>query len=343
MQKITIGVANSQMYLAVQSASCYICNKKTNMKKTLLLSVCLVGMFSVRAQQEFAPIGAVWHYHENPFFYSPFTYVRYLSIESVADTMIGDRLCRKLVKNRPVYCTGNHDAEFVYQQGDQVFFYNWAFGEFDLLYDFAAQAGDSWVMRTRRYYFDELQDTTTEFNRIIVDSVSQVVINGLNLRQLHVHWESGEFICSIGPIVFLERIGDLQYLLYQWELWIGGICDTPRPAGLRCYYDPVMGLYETGLAPFCDWVGVSTHEPLGAPEGIRVYPSPASHFLTMENQRHTTVHYRIYNYQGRMMQSGELAGGRQNISIDHLPAGAYHFVFANEDGLLGRLNWLCVR
>lgn len=27
----------------------------------------------------------------------------------------------------------------------------------------------------------------------------------------------------------------------------------------------------------------------------------------------------------------------------HLPAGAYHVVFANEEGLLGRLNWLCVR
>jgi hypothetical protein len=315
------------------------------MKKTLLLSVCLTGVFSVAAQQEFAPIGAVWHYHEVPFFYSPFTYVTYLSIESVADTMIGDQPCRKLIKNKPVDCTGDHETEFVYREGDKVFFYNWAFGEFDLLYDFGAQAGDSWMMRTRRYYLfepDEGQDTATAFNRIIVDSVSQVVVNGFTLRQLHIHWETGVFLCNPGPIVFMERVGDLYYMLYQWELWIGSLCDTPRPVGLRCYYDPEMGLYETGLAPFCDWVGVSTKEAIGTPEGIRVFPNPASDFLTLENLRQSTVSYRMYDSQGALVLHGQLLLGQKSLAVNHLPPGAYHVVFTGPAGLLGRLSWVRV-
>ena len=62
------------------------------MKKILLI---IVITFSIQANaQEFAPIGAIWHYSQktlNP------NLISYKTIESISDTIIIGVVCKKLI------------------------------------------------------------------------------------------------------------------------------------------------------------------------------------------------------------------------------------------------------
>jgi len=315
------------------------------MKKILLSLSLLLGTASLSAQQEFAPIGAVWHYNEYPFFFFPFAQIGYYQIESVADTLIQGRMCRKLIKNHPVLCTGEHLAEFISQEGDTVYYYNWELQEFGILYNFSALPGDMWLIRTQQYRFDGTTGPETDTLVVAVDSVSEITINNAVLKRQFVsltpiwNWEDS----TPRRAIFTEGTGAENYLLYQWFMWVGELCDTPYPGGLRCYYDPAIGLYETGAAPWCDWVGVSARESVAEPQGIRLFPNPAARAFTIENLRTHPVYFDVFDGQGRAVLRGQSTALRSEVGTATLPPGMYHIAFREGDRWIGTLKLMIVR
>jgi hypothetical protein len=184
---------------------------------------------------------------------------------------------------------------------------------------------------------------------IRVDSVSVVNINGLDLRQQFVSFQvaspdftSGIFLLS-AQIPITEKIGFHHYWLYQYGFELAPICDIPLPAGLRCYYDPEFGLYETGIAPYCDWVGTSTREPLAEPEGVRIFPNPAAGAFTVENLRAKPLAFDVMDMQGRTVLRGHTAGYRTETGIGALSPGVYSIIFREEAQPIGRIRLVVVR
>jgi len=128
--------------------------------------------------QGFAPVGAEWHYDEHFVFSGD---VDYIKITSEKDTMIAGELCRKITKRHKIICNDRPYTEYLFSRNDTVFFLDTAFNQFQILYIFSANAGDSWSIKVRN---EELQQTDSVF--VVVDSVSTKQINGINLRALHV-------------------------------------------------------------------------------------------------------------------------------------------------------------
>ena len=85
-------------------------------------------LFSANAQ-DFAPIGATWHY--NKIFWWPGPDLEhYTKIEAVSDTVIDGKTCVKLTKEFPLFCNNRPSEEFVYMENDTVYFYDTTFLNF---------------------------------------------------------------------------------------------------------------------------------------------------------------------------------------------------------------------
>ena len=128
--------------------------------------------------QDFAPVGAEWHFDEHFVFSGNEDYIK---ITSEKDTLISGELCRKLTKRHKLICNDRPSTEYFFSRNDTVFFLDTAFNQFQILYVFSANIGDSWIIKTKN---EELQKTDTAF--VIVDSISTMQINGVNLKALHV-------------------------------------------------------------------------------------------------------------------------------------------------------------
>lgn len=289
----------------------------------------LLSVYSLCAQFEFAPIGAVWHYTGREIF-SPNT--TFLRLESVGDTVVMNRPCRKL-EGHFFFNMPHFGVLFLHQQGDSVLFYNPDLEDFELLYDFNAQPGFTWT-HTKVYPLS-METATMQYR---VDAVSTVVINGRTLRKLQVARSTESGFAPFADIV--ETIGSEYYLMYSFYLFAGPAFDATYPDGLRCYYDPAFGLYETGLAASCEALSA---DALTEPEGIRVFPNPVSDVLHIENLRPTALAFDLLDLHGRVLRSGLSVGIRTELSVEQLPAGVYQIVFREGIRLIGRVRVVVAR
>lgn len=178
----------------------------------------------------------------------------YIKFESVKDTMVLGKNCRKITKRHKLVCNDRPLNEYMYSENDTVYFYDPNFNDFQVLYDFSANQFDSWTILVKD---DPLRNVDTL--TIIVDSTDVVSINGFDLKQLYVTYRFIYDFQNTGDIdtihyqsSIIERIGDLQYMFNYAPAW-SFTCDGNYTNGLRCYEDPVIGLYETGLAESCDY------------------------------------------------------------------------------------------
>ncbi len=307
------------------------------MKKISLSLFFLSAALALPAQQEFAPIGAVWHFQRYEFFHSPWTPIRFYRIESVGDTLIQGRLCRKLHTNEPITCTWRREVEFVHQQGDTVWLYDQDRETFEVLYNFGAQPGDSWTMEL----VQEMSNMPITLT-VGVDSIASITINGVSLRQLFASYtlHTPEYTSDCFPFngAFTELLGAENYLYYFWQFEIGPICDTPYPGGLRCYYDPNIGAFNTGLAPGCEWIGVSVRDLSDTPEHIRVFPNPTADVLTIENLRAGPLDFSVWDVHGRIVLRGQSTPGHTEVATGHWPGGVYVIRFEERGKGVGRLR-----
>ena len=294
------------------------------MKKALLsLSFVFAVAGSLAAQSEFAPIGAVWHYSSTLAF-SPPSFIR---LEVVSDSVVMGRPCSKLDMLNFYW---PEPGMLLHQHGDSVLFYNPLVGDFDLLYPFGAQAGTMW---THRVAYPQSGDTT--FLQYRLDSVSLVTIQNRELRRLHISKAVENAYYPIAEVT--ESIGSSYFILYSFLEFTYAlyniVYEGPFPDGLRCYYDPAFGLYETGLALGCDAVSA---KDMPEPEDIRVFPNPVSDRLHIENLRGAALAFELMDLHGRTLRRGINADFRTEVSVAQLPAGVYQMVFREGTRPVGR-------
>ncbi len=295
------------------------------MKKTLRSLFFLSAAFPLFAQQEFAPIGAVWHYTGREPFGPQVTFLR---VESVGDTVILDRACRKL--EGWFFFDWQGGQLFIHQKGDTVWFFNPIIEDFELLYNFNAQPGYSW---SHSKAYGETSEFFSEHYR--VDSTSSVVINGQTLRRLHISYrtESGSYAPQDDIV---ETLGSLHFLMYAFRFFAPPTFDATYPDGLRCYYDPEFGLYESGIASSCEAVPV--RESPAVPEDIRAYPNPTADVLTIENLRAGPLDFTVSDVHGRTVLRGQSAPGHTELAAGHWPGGVYVIRFEERGKGVGRLR-----
>ena len=272
------------------------------MKKTILLI--LIAISSQIYAQEFAPIGAIWHYSQrtiNPALNS------FKTIESITDTTINGIQCKKMIEVERDYDTIGTTYHYMYSENDSVFFL--ADNDFQLLYDFGAEAGDTIILD----YFSTHDGSPL---KMIIDSTGSLIIN--NDERIIQYITCGDGISVEFGQRVIEGIGNTGFMFPQGcVMWNGP---------LRCYNDSFTGLFLNPFHPAggwnhqdCDQIYTDIEEVLT--NDIMVYPNPVSKSFFIKNIDKPTE-YRIIDLFGKILKNGTIETSNE-IRVDELLKGVY--------------------
>lgn len=240
--------------------------------------------------------------------------ITYQHLEFAAnDTTIHHKDVVIIIKTNTLYDKGGEyqevTHEYIYQEGNVVYWYNKVADEFTVLYDFGAVAGDEWEIMVGE-----------ETVLMHVDSVAFVAYEGETYRKMMVVSDqngvfNGEILCGVGHTTsfFPENLMNKDY----------------RVEGIRCYWNGNVLIQQWSNAD-CDEVYEQYHTGLEEPvvdEKFRVYPNPTTTSLIVitnnENQSHTHFVYKITNPMGQTLITGQIHAESQAIDVAALPKGLY--------------------
>ena len=228
--------------------------------------------------------------------------VTYQHLEYAADTAINSRRAKIIVETNTMYDKTewiNH--EYIYEDGDKIYWWNKETEEFTLLYDFGADVGDEWVIDGGWY-------TIT----VHVDAAHTVTYKSETYRVLSVsdpdHLFTGDIICGIGHT---KSFFPETPIAKDYEV-----------DGLRCFWqdgDLVLTMGEEDCDAVYNTIHTAVDENAGA--SFAVYPNPTDGMLFIENVNASD--YRITNLLGQTVKSGSITAEPQQIDVRDLTEGMY--------------------
>ena len=293
----------------------------------LFIVYLLFDIYNVNAQKEWAPIGAKWFY-TTPYL----NYVRCTTIESVGDTIIQGRNCRKLdIRNNETQQLVS--TEFISQKNDSIFYFN--NGEFYLLYDFSAKVGDTVVVHDRTFY------PTPGFltNYHYIDSISyfKYVITNIDSINIGDKWYKRQKVNRVQDcnwvMVFgeneswiIEKMGSSTYFFGRFYA-----ATMEEEIGLlRCYSDSITEYKNPTWNEACDYISkVNDIIEAGL---IKIYPNPANRRLIIESK--ILADLTIYNLNGQKILSRNINTGTNIIHIDFLVPSMYYCRISSTEGVM---------
>lgn len=287
------------------------------MKKTIFLLI-LISVSIKNYAQEFAPIGAIWHYTQSTI--NP-DVTSFKTLESISDTTINGIQCKKIVEVERYFDTLNVSSIFMYSENDSVFFF--ADSNFHLLYDFGAIAGDTIILD----YFSTYNGTPL---KMIIDSVSTISVNGQNRKIQYISCGDGNFI-EFGHHI-IEGIGNTYFMFPTYD----GTMNGP----LRCYQDDSTSLFLSPFYPNNAWNHQDCEEIITGIEesnssgNISIYPNPVKNKFSIKNIDKETA-FRIYNVNGSILIQGMISESNE-INLEAYSKGIYFIELENKDLLIIR-------
>lgn len=283
----------------------------------------------LKAQTEFAPIGAEWCYGSTG--WNKVHYARYIVTK---DTVINGQNCRKVegVFTAPGGSDGSDDPgfaytalQFFYTSSDTVFYYNDSFAQFFPLYIFNVNVGDTVTYRTPIIQEDNpnLKDT---FFKVVVDKVDTLTIDGEDLRRIWIY-PLNNF--TFQPNNYIERIGSTFYM--------GGhtfpnMIPENAERSLRAYKDDLINYQYTDYS--CDHLptGIERVKYTGK---ITVYPNPSTGMINISSAMafSATTKISIIDISGRIVMERLLPIGAHETTcnLSHLTRGLYFIQLKNEE------------
>ena len=275
------------------------------MKKFLLL-ICFGLMCTMGVQsQSWAPMGAVWYYNVVDPFGSGITYARY---EVTGDTVIQDKNCSIITGNAWAVFPGNLSCIYTYEENGKVYIWDPFTSQFCLMYDFSLTAGETYLFSWNNCSFN-----------CTLSSTDTITINGLSLNTYKLN--------NSGWIEYIQCIGGNRTLFPDFFHYCDIdtiIYEEPIIQGLRCYDDPVIGHYETGLAPYCDYVvGIENPEKETL---IRLSPNPGSNTLYIQTSL-KDAKFELYDITGRQVIKRSINKVNTTINTSALLPGMYFYRF----------------
>ena len=195
-------------------------------KYALTLILAIVCASGLKAQTEFAPLGATWYYSVADEYGDPLSdYEKYVS---VADTLIDGKTCRVV--------ESASDTLIFYNDNGKV--YNWFCDHFLLTYDFSAQTGDTIAVDFRANKPNSI--TTDTFYTV------QCVVKIDTLADSHLkHFELDMIPRSDLPDYHFGRYSYVENVGYETEpMYILTNLASPDitigTCYLRCYEDNLL-------------------------------------------------------------------------------------------------------
>jgi len=282
--------------------------------RKLLFAILLVVSTTLTNAQDFAPIGATWHYSYFPFIPTAYTY---LKIESIADSIINGIQCKKL-KSTVADNFSLTNYYFMYSKNDSVFFYK--DNAFHLLYDFGANKGDTIILG---YY-----KTHNELPlKMIIDSVKTISVLGQE-RKIQYVTCGDNMIIEFGRQV-IQGIGSTDFMFPRVDF---------APEGqLRCFQENNSSVFISPFYIYNDWnktdceqiIVINNLDKTEIKNSISIFPNPTSSNLHIRGCE-LNSEFRIFDTIGRKIAQGIL-NESNIINIKNLENGNYYIELQNKE------------
>jgi hypothetical protein len=268
--------------------------------------------------QNWAPNGAQWHYSYYGFFPG------YVDIAYSGDTLIDGQVLKKLTKTFHGLGWGmdvtsyNIGTEYTYEANGVVYLrYQ---NQWDTLYNFSAQVGDSWRMAKLPF-----ANVAPQNSRLKVLGTGIKVINSNTLKYVKVEFVDPQ----MNPLGFedtiVENIGFIGSYFLPYDMFDGAV-DGNEGGPFRCYSDNNFALYKPNYLEVCDYIMGTTE--LEGSASFQVYPNPVSDQINIpETLIQEYNHYRILSSEGKFIQEGQTTA---TIDVANLPAGNYTLLIESQ-------------
>lgn len=308
------------------------------MRIIFTISIILFSFLYLNAQQEFAPIGAKWWY--TPHCQTP--NCGQYTLEVIGDTLINGVQASILeyAKDMVVIPEAN---QIMYGNGNQVFFY--IDGEFELLYNFAAEVGDTITSKIGPFYsyftYGSGIEDLMEF-KYRIDSVGTIEMDNQILKiqytglvevdeTIYAPWGFGKgdnIIEKIGFTGYGSIFGHSHYgLLGGWE------------GSLKCYQDNDI-FYKT-INGFCDSLGIPmvSNKNIFQEIDFQISPNPASDFINitydLPDEFHAVI-IQIIDLNGRIIEQRKLENNKGTVdwNTTQLSNGLHFYHLKNEEKII---------
>ena len=203
--------------------------KKLEITKQILLMLMIIIGGSLKAQVEFAPIGAEWYYERQIFNYENWCYdgITYDRFRSLDVKDINGWQCKEIELFKNVDCDGNvnpsYETRYINQEGDKI--YEVIDGERYLLYDFSKQVGEYWLVKHNSEYIDGI-DT------IFVKEIKETTLADGSTRRIFVTSSDGMTESLLYCTNIIEGIGMDKSVFPFYELMGPPPC---KQGDIRCY------------------------------------------------------------------------------------------------------------
>ena len=294
--------------------------------KTKLFLLCLMYYFicQVKAQTEFAPMGAEWYYTYT-FGCCPENHFNHILSEK--DTIVEENSCRVIRQ----YYDNSKIASEIYiikqEQGKVYYYYQ---DQFNLLFDFDAQVNDTvkFTFMYKEYNDDFPLGKDTLFSaRFRVESVTK---NAQNLKIVTTKvleedkldfWDIPVPPHEYQTYSYTEKKGLHREFMPRFD-------NVPHPTieefkWLRCYSDSDFSFVSEEWAATslpCDYSitsGINTPKD----ENITIYPNPFNESILVFISNGGNI--EIINVLGKVVYYSELSNGINEISTSHFYKGFY--------------------
>lgn len=274
--------------------------------RKLILFLILFNSVNLIAQVEWAPLGAKWYFN-----LPSSTSGDYVAFESKKDSTIQ---CKN-VRIIDVRLNGTTlvSQEYIYQNGDSVFYYNSNYNSFFLLYNFSAKAGDTITVHSSKFKptkaFFSYYDSIIDFKYKII-SIDSILISGKWLRRQKVEnihnslWglteptggDNDYIIDKIGSITYFFGVSPMIYpeqnlsilrcysesgFVYKNPLWTQD-CDGFSAIQENKIFDNDI-IYPN---PFTNQLNIKIGEPI---ETIEIFDINGLKLLTVQQEKESVV------------------------------------------------------
>lgn len=267
---------------------------------------------------------AEWYYEIQPMGGCFPCYVSFQNLKTQGDTIIQSKNCRILQRLNSLSICDNMGSvnEFIYQSNDTVFWYNKTLEEFTILYNFKANAGDSWEIFVNNCSFI-----------VDVEEIDSVQLNGSYYNRLHISDENDYFTGTI-----IANIGHTTSFFPRNIFWEceGFGCDSDFIDGLRCYMQNDTLIYKRNTDE-CDTSYLITGIQKPIAKRFIVYPIPTGDYLNINTldsfNNSNSVYYNLLNTKGQIVKRAKLTNSTR-IYVGNLIPGIYLFQLIDETSTL---------
>ena len=280
--------------------------------KILSLYVFLLTSFVGNSQTWCAP-GANWKYsYMNGFGTEGYTQILYYG-----DTVINGQLSHIL--NKHIYAFNYQNSQDVdFDAGKEYTFetngivYLWDNTNWDTLYNFNANVGESW--RMPKQPFTNACDSNS---MLTVTATGTKMINSQTLNYLVVDFSFPNGFSD----TIVEKIGFINSYLLPYDACNGAL-DANEGGPFRCYQDDNFSTYKPHFAESCDFIlGLYT---IDLESNIQLFPNPASETLTISlPENASTTECILFDNAGKEMKRFRVSGGENLVDISGLENGIY--------------------